>query len=80
MNRSQIAVGVGKGRVDLNGTRVTLEGAVDVLHLLQRIAHVAVGVGKGGLNSASTHPYIRGAERKQTADHQHFQFDSNALH
>ena len=52
----QIAVGVGEGRVDLNGPRVALQRSVDVLHLLQRVAHVAVGIGERRLDSAQAAP------------------------
>lgn len=34
---------VGKGRVDLDGTGVALQGALNVLHLLQGVAHVTDG-------------------------------------
>lgn len=32
--RGQVAVGIGEGRVDLNGPGVALEGPLYVLHLL----------------------------------------------
>ena len=50
MNRRQIAVGVGEGGVDLDGPRVALQRRLDVLHLLQRVAHVAVRVGESWLD------------------------------
>lgn len=34
VNGSQIAVGICKRRVNLNGTSVTLQGPLDILHLL----------------------------------------------
>ena len=44
-------MGVGEGGVDLDGARVALQRRLDVLHLLQRVAHVAVGVGEGRLDT-----------------------------
>ena len=40
-------------RVDLDSARVALEGTRDVVHLLQRVAHVGVGVGEGRLDPGS---------------------------
>ena len=37
-------MGVGKCRVYLDGPGVALHGSIDVLHLLEGVAHVAVGV------------------------------------
>lgn len=51
MNGSQIAVGICKCRVNLNGTSVTLQGSLNILHLLQSVSHVRVGIGKGRTNS-----------------------------
>lgn len=51
MNGSQIAVRICKCRVNLNGTSVTLQGALNILHLLQSVSHVRVGISKGGTNS-----------------------------
>lgn len=51
MNGSQIAVGICKRRVNLNGTGVTLQGSLNVLHLLQGVSHVRVGVGEGRTDS-----------------------------
>jgi hypothetical protein len=40
---------ISKGRIDLDGSGVTLQRALDVVHLLQSVAHVTVGIGKRGL-------------------------------
>jgi hypothetical protein len=40
---------VSKGRINLDGSGVALQRALDVVHLLQSVAHVAVGVSKRGL-------------------------------
>ena len=37
-------MGVREGRVDLYGPGVAQEGTLDVVHLLQGVAHVAVSV------------------------------------
>ena len=50
MYRRQVAVGIGKGGINLDGPRVALEGGVNILHFLQRVAHVAIGVGKRRLD------------------------------
>ena len=50
MDGSEIAVGVGKGGVNLNGTSVALECSIYVLHLLQCVPHVAVGISKVGMD------------------------------
>ena len=52
VDRRQIAVRIGKRRIDLNSPRVTLQRSVHILHLLQRVAHVAVGIGKRRLDPA----------------------------
>lgn len=44
---------ISKGRVDLDGSAVTLHGTINVLHLLQSVAHVAIGVRKVGMDSAN---------------------------
>ena len=44
-------MGVGKGGVNLYRTGVALHCSVDVLHLLESVAHVAVGIGKVGVDS-----------------------------
>ena len=41
---------IGKGRVDLYGSGVTLDGTRHISHLLQRVPHVAVGICKGRLD------------------------------
>ena len=51
MNGGEVAVRVGEGRVDLDGARVALQRRRDVLHLLQRVAHVAVGVSERRLDA-----------------------------
>ena len=43
-------MGVSKGRVDLDGPRVALKRALDVVHFLEGVAHVGVGVGEGRLD------------------------------
>ena len=50
MDRSQVGVRVGEGGVDLNGSGVALHGPLDVVHLLEGVAHVGVGVGEGWLD------------------------------
>ena len=50
MDGSKIRVGIGERRIDLNGSRVALKRTVDVLHLLQSVAHVAVSVSKRWLD------------------------------
>ena len=50
MDGSKIRVGIGERRIDLNGSRVALKRPVNVLHLLQSVAHVAVSVGKRWLD------------------------------
>lgn len=39
---------VSKGWVDLDGTSIALQSSLDILHLLQRIAHVGIGISKCG--------------------------------
>lgn len=51
VNGSQIAVGICKRRVNLNGTSVTLQGSLNILHLLQSVSHVRIGVSKGRTDS-----------------------------
>ena len=51
MDRCQVGVRVGEGGVDLDGSGVALHGPLDVVHLLEGVAHVGVGVGKGRLDS-----------------------------
>lgn len=51
VNGGQIAVSVGEGWVDLDGTCIALQCALDVLHLLQGVAHVAVSVRKRRLDA-----------------------------
>ncbi len=51
MDGGQVAVSVSKGRVDLDGPAVALHGTIDVLHLLQSVAHVAIRVSKVGVDS-----------------------------
>ena len=41
---------VGERRIDLYGSRVALQGSIQVLHLFKQISHVAVGVRKTGRN------------------------------
>ena len=54
VDRGKIAVGVGKGRVDLDGPGVALQGSLYVLHLFEGVAHVRVGIGEGGSNPMDT--------------------------
>jgi hypothetical protein len=37
---------IGKGRVDLNGSCVTLKSTIDILHFFERVSHVAIRIGK----------------------------------
>ncbi len=48
MHGREIAVCISERGVDLNGACVTLQGAVHIAHLLQRVAHVGIGVGECG--------------------------------
>ena len=43
-------MGIGKGRVDLDGSGIALKGSIDVLHLLQGVTHVAVCISKVGVD------------------------------
>ena len=52
MDRGKVAMGVSKGWVDLNSSSVALHGAINILHLLQGVAHVAVGISKVGVDPA----------------------------
>ena len=52
MDRCQVGVRVGEGGVDLDGSGVALHGPLDVVHLLEGVAHVGVGVGEGRLDPA----------------------------
>ena len=52
MDRCQVGVGVGEGGVDLDGSGVALHGPLDVVHLLEGVAHVGVGVREGRLDPA----------------------------
>lgn len=47
----KVTVSVCESRVDLDRSRITLDGALHILHLLQRVAHVGVGVGECRANS-----------------------------
>ena len=58
MNGSQVTVRIGEGGVDLNGPGVALQGSLDVLHLLQRVAHVGVGVSKRGADPKWGDKYV----------------------
>lgn len=42
MDGGKVGVSICEGWVDLDGTSVALEGALNVLHLLQCVAHVTV--------------------------------------
>lgn len=48
MNTGQIAMRIRKGRIDLDGTCITLKSSVDIAHLFQGVAHVGIGIGEGG--------------------------------
>ena len=37
---------IGKGRINLNGSCVTLKSTIDILHLLKCVAHVTIRIGK----------------------------------
>jgi len=39
---AQVAVAAGEGRVDLHGPGIATESVVEVVHGLQRVAHVVV--------------------------------------
>ena len=52
MDRSQVAVSVSESRVDLDGSGVAADSPLDVLHLLQSVAHVGVSVCKCWVDSA----------------------------
>ncbi len=52
-------MGVGERGVDLNGARVALQGTLDVVHLLEGVAHVGVGVCEGGLDSEERRTTLR---------------------
>jgi len=43
-------VSIGESRVDLDGSSVTLESSLNVLHFFQCITHVAVSICKCWLN------------------------------
>ena len=38
---------ISKGWVDLNGAGVALKGALYILHLFERVAHVGICISKG---------------------------------
>ena len=42
MDGGKVGVSICEGWVDLDGTSVALEGALNVLHLLQCVAHITV--------------------------------------
>ena len=50
MNGGQIWMSIGKGRINLNGSCVTLKSTIDILHLLKCVAHVTIRIGKWRLN------------------------------
>jgi len=59
----QVAVGISKGRIDLNGASVALKGRLQILHLLQRVAHVGVSIREGGgyaVNKGRVSPSVTG--------------------
>lgn len=41
-------MGIGKGRIDLDGTSVALQRPLHILHFFQRVAHIRVGISKRG--------------------------------
>lgn len=43
----QVGVSIGKGRVNLDGTGIALQGSLDVLHFLEGVAHVTTKRKKG---------------------------------
>ena len=51
VNGCEVGVGVGESGVDLNVPGVAIGGTLDVMHLLQSVAHVGVGVRKSRLDS-----------------------------
>ena len=44
--RGQVAVSISEGWVDLNGAGVALQGALYILHLFERVAHVGICISK----------------------------------
>ena len=50
VHRREVGVSVRKRGIDLNGPGVALQRALNVVHLLQGVAHVAVGIGEGRLD------------------------------
>lgn len=53
MYRGKVAMRISKGWVDLDGAGVALKSSLDILHLLEGVAHVGVGIGECRLDSDS---------------------------
>lgn len=51
MNGRQVRMSIGKSRVDLNSSGIALQSPRDVLHLLQRVAHIGVRIGEARLDA-----------------------------
>lgn len=43
---------ISKGGIDLNGSRITLKGTLDVLHLFKGVTHIRISISKRRLNPA----------------------------
>ncbi len=70
MNGRQVAVCVGKGWVDLDGSGVAVQGTLHILHLFESVTHVRVGIGKIGVDSTQKAGYAVGQLLGQTNEPQ----------
>ena len=46
-------MGIGKGRINLDGARIALQSPINVLHLLECITHITVSISKRWLNTVN---------------------------
>ena len=59
MDGGQIAMSISKGRVYLDSSGVTLEGTLDILHLLQGVTHIGVSIRKRGRDSGNSNLFMQ---------------------